>query len=115
MKNPKTYLPLLAVAAGTVAIITLGTQLKAADGGMPSCCSAMSGMNTPASDANTNALPDQLKTCPISGEKLAGAMGKPFVFVYQGQQVKLGCPGCKKDFDKDPAKCLKLIRAADKK
>ena len=42
-------------------------------------------------------------------------MGDPYVFVYQGQQVKLCCPGCKKDFDKNPDQYLKLIRAADKK
>ena len=42
-------------------------------------------------------------------------MGKPYVFTYEGQEVKLCCPMCKKDFDKEPAKYLKLIRAADKK
>jgi YHS domain-containing protein len=56
--------------------------------------------------------PDKLTTCPVSGEKL-GEMGKPYIFVYQGQEVKLCCSGCKKDFDKDPAKYLKKIRAAD--
>jgi YHS domain-containing protein len=40
-------------------------------------------------------------------------MGKPFVFVYEGQEVKLCCSGCKKDFDKAPAKYLKKIREAD--
>jgi YHS domain-containing protein len=58
--------------------------------------------------------PDLLTTCPVSGEKL-GEMGAPFVFVYKGQQVKLCCPDCKKDFDKNPEKYMKLIRAADKK
>ena len=58
--------------------------------------------------------PDLLTTCPVSGDKL-GEMGKPFVFVYQGQEVKLCCPDCKADFDKDPKKYMKLIRAADKK
>jgi len=57
--------------------------------------------------------PDKLTTCPVSGEKL-GEMGKPYTFVYQGQEVKLCCPGCKKDFDKEPAKYMKKIRAADK-
>jgi YHS domain-containing protein len=57
--------------------------------------------------------PDLLTTCPVSGEKL-GEMGKPDVFVYQGQEVKLCCSGCKKDFDNDPAKYLAKIRAADK-
>jgi YHS domain-containing protein len=58
--------------------------------------------------------PDLLKTCPVSGDKLGADMGKPFVFVYQGQEVKLCCPDCKANFDKDPAKYIKLIRAADK-
>jgi YHS domain-containing protein len=59
-------------------------------------------------------VPDLLTTCPVSGEKL-GSMGASYVFVYQGQEVKLCCSSCKADFDKDPAKYLKLIRAADKK
>jgi YHS domain-containing protein len=62
----------------------------------------------------TNAVPDLLTTCPVSGEKL-GSMGAPCVFVYQGQEVKLCCPSCKDDFDKNPDKYMKLIRAADKK
>lgn len=57
--------------------------------------------------------PDLLPTCPVSGDKL-GEMGAPYIFVYQGQEVKLCCPDCKKDFDKDPAKYMKLIRAMDK-
>jgi len=55
--------------------------------------------------------PDKLTTCPVSGDKL-GEMGKPYVFVYQGQEVKLCCSGCKKDFDKDPAPYLKKIQDA---
>jgi YHS domain-containing protein len=57
--------------------------------------------------------PDNLKTCPVSGDKL-GEMGKPYVFVYQGQEVKLCCPMCKADFDKDPQKYLKKIQDAKK-
>lgn len=57
--------------------------------------------------------PDLLTTCPVSGGKL-GEMGKPLVFVYQGQEVKLCCSGCKSAFDQDPAKYMKIIRAADK-
>jgi len=58
--------------------------------------------------------PDLLPACPVSGEKL-GEMGKPYIFVYQGQEIKLCCSGCKKDFDKDPVKYVAKIRAADKK
>jgi YHS domain-containing protein len=39
-------------------------------------------------------------------------MGKPYVMVYQGQEVKFCCPMCKADFDKDPAKYLKKIQDA---
>lgn len=72
-------------------------------------------MMTPVADTDTNAVPDLLKTCPVSGEKLNGDMGAPYVFVYKGQQIKLCCKSCKKDFEKNPDKYLKLIRAADKK
>jgi len=104
----------LLLAACTLGVIALSAKVTAADTGMGSmsCCS---GMATPVADTNTNAVPDLLKTCPVSGEKLDGDMGKPYVFTYQDQEVKLCCKGCKKDFDKDPAKYLKLIRAADKK
>ena len=72
----------------------------------------------PSSRADgTNAVaaikPDLLTTCPVSGDKLGADMGKPYVMVYQGQEVKFCCPMCKADFDKDPAKYLKKIRAAD--
>jgi YHS domain-containing protein len=77
------------------------------------------GMTALASTAmatdTTNAppKPDLLTTCPVSGDKL-GDMGKPYVFVYQGQEVKLCCSSCKKTFDRDPAKYIKKIREADK-
>jgi YHS domain-containing protein len=68
-----------------------------------------------AADTNSAAAtppkPDKLTTCPVSGEKL-GEMGKPMIFVYQGQEVKLCCSGCKKDFDKEPAKYIKKIEDA---
>ena len=56
-------------------------------------------------------FPESIKTCLVSGEKL-GEMGKPYVFVYQGQEVKLCCKGCLKKFDKEPAKYLAKINAA---
>ena len=66
-----------------------------------------------ADTTNAPPKPDLLTTCPVSGDKL-GEMGKPVVFVYQGQEVKLCCGGCKSAFDKEPAKYVKIIRAADK-
>ena len=99
------------LAVGALGLLALPAKLTAADNAMPSCC--MAGMTTVASDRSTNAAPDQLTTCPVSGEKL-GEMGKPYGFNYKGQEVKLCCPGCKKDFDKDPKKFIAKIRAADK-
>lgn len=52
--------------------------------------------------------PYPLDTCIVSDEKL-GEMGKPVVFVYEGQEIKLCCKGCRKDFDKDPPKYLKKL------
>jgi len=57
--------------------------------------------------------PYPLQTCFISGDKL-GEMGKPYVFVYEGQEIKLCCKGCKKEFDKDPAAAMKKLAAATK-
>jgi YHS domain-containing protein len=66
-----------------------------------------------ASEAAVQPKPDKLTTCPVSGDKL-GEMGKPYVFTYKEREVKLCCKHCRKDFDKDPAKYIKLIEAADK-
>lgn len=117
MKKINLYLLL---AACTVGAVALSEKLAAADTAtatpsctMGSCCGGM-GL-TAVADKGTNAIPDNLKTCPVSGEKLGADMGEPYVFVYQGQEVKLCCKGCKKDFDKNPEKYMKIIRAADKK
>ena len=93
MKKTNLYL-LLAVS--TLGILVLSTKLTAADSAMPGCC--MGGMTTAtATDASTNATPDLLKTCPVSGEKL-GEMGKPYVLTYKDQEVKLCCGGLQKGF-----------------
>lgn len=58
--------------------------------------------------------PYPLKTCVVSDEKL-GEHGKPYVFTHEGQEVKLCCKDCLKDFKKDPAKYTKKIDEAGKK
>lgn len=52
-----------------------------------------------------------LDTCVVSDEKLDHD-GKPYVFEYKGQEVKLCCKDCLKDFKKDPAKYTKKIEEA---
>lgn len=54
--------------------------------------------------------PYTLDTCIVSDEKL-GEMGEPFVTSYKGQQVKMCCKSCNKDFAKNPDKYLKKIAA----
>ena len=58
------------------------------------------------------AKPYPLEKCIVSDEKL-GEMGKPFVFDYEGQEIKLCCKSCQKDFKKEPAKYLKKLKAAE--
>lgn len=55
-----------------------------------------------------------LTTCIVSGEKL-DSMGDPYVFKYQGREVRLCCKDCQKDFKKDPSKYLKKLDEAEKK
>ena len=102
---------IILLTAVTVGAAVLTLKLTAADCAMPACCGGAAETTTVA---DAKATPDLLTTCPVSGEKL-GEMGKPLVFTYKDQEVKLCCKSCKKKFDKDPEKYIKLIRAADKK
>jgi len=58
--------------------------------------------------------PYTLKTCIVSGDKL-GEMSEPFVYKYKGREIKFCCKGCLKDFNKNPAKYIKLIDEAEAK
>jgi hypothetical protein len=70
----------------------------------------------PAADkAAEKAKPYPLKTCVVSDEKFGGDMGDPYVFTYQGREVKLCCKGCLDDFNKAPAKYVKKMEAGEKK
>lgn len=42
-----------------------------------------------------------LKICIVSGEQL-GSMGDPFVYEYEGREVRFCCPGCVKRFEQHP-------------
>ncbi|HNQ72687.1 MAG TPA: hypothetical protein PKN95_03660 [Verrucomicrobiota bacterium] len=57
--------------------------------------------------------PYPLDVCLVSDEKL-GEMDDPYVFAYKGQEIKLCCKPCAKDFKKDPAKYLKKLETAAK-
>lgn len=102
----------LACAAGVLSFAP-GLRAENATGctnSQMSCCQAQ----PMAAQVDKNVKPDLLTTCPVSGDKLGGDMGDAYVFTYKGQEVKLCCKDCKKDFDKNPEKYIAKIRAADK-
>ncbi len=70
------------------------------------------GLAEDSKDAKSKPYP--LQTCVVSGEKL-GEMGKPFVYEYQGREIKFCCKDCLKDFNKDPGKYVKKIEEAEAK
>ena len=42
--------------------------------------------------------------CPVSGEKLGGAMGEPYPYAHGGVVYNLCCKMCTGKFEKNPAK-----------
>ncbi len=66
-----------------------------------------------AEDQKAAVKPYPLDTCLVSDEKLgADASMKTFVFTHEGQEIKLCCKSCQKDFKKDPTKYLKKLESA---
>ena len=61
-------------------------------------------------NAADQAKPYPLDKCVVSDEKL-GEHGKPYVFTHEGQEIKLCCKSCLKDFQKEPAAYLKKLTA----
>ncbi len=53
-----------------------------------------------------------LKTCPVSGDALAGDMGPPIDAVFGNRLVRFCCKDCPKEFRKDPLKFLGQLPAA---
>lgn len=60
-------------------------------------------------EAETSAKPYPLKKCLVTDEGFDH--GKPYVFAYEGQQIKLCCKDCLKDFKKEPVKFLRKVAA----
>jgi hypothetical protein len=63
---------------------------------------------------SAKAKPHPLNTCLFCGMQF-GAMGEPYVFIYQGQEIKVCDKSEQADFDKDPQKYLKKLAAATAK
>ena len=69
-----------------------------------------------AADAKDTGVPATypLKKCVVSDEDL-GEMGKPVKVTYEGTDVYLCCKSCIKKFNKEPAKFVAQVKAAQKK
>jgi len=93
----KTYKTLKTLTALTLALTYAAAPLT------------LLGADKPAQKAK----PYPLEKCVVSNEKLGGDMGKPYVFTHEGQEIKLCCKSCLKDFKKDPAKYLAKIKTAE--
>jgi hypothetical protein len=70
-------------------------------------------LNSQAAEAKKAPKAYPLTTCLVTGEKL-DAMGEPYVFTYNGQEIKLCCKGCLKTFNKEPGKYLKKLAESPK-
>jgi YHS domain-containing protein len=75
---------------------------------------ALASSTNSVSASDTKPIPYPLSTCVVDGMQL-GSMGAPYVFVYQGQEVKMCCANCKPKFNENPAKYMKIIKDAEAK
>ena len=87
----------------TIAIIAIIAIIAAA---LLSCTAAFAESGVPKNYP--------LQKCPVSDEKL-GEHGKPLKVTHEGTDVWLCCKSCLKDFKKDPAKYVKIVKDAGKK
>ena len=111
MKNITKFTCMAALGA-TLAATSFVAFVGTASAG---CCGGAVPM---ADGAKTDAKvkPYPLDTCIVSGEKLdADAKMKAYTFVYEGQEIKLCCKGCKKKFDKSPETYMKKLSEAPAK
>lgn len=69
-----------------------------------------------AADSKDTGVPATypLKKCVVSDEDL-GEMGKPIKVTHEGTDVYLCCKSCIKKFNKEPAKFVAQVKAAQKK
>jgi xanthine dehydrogenase accessory factor len=96
----KSILTVLALA-GFAFVATPSTQARAAEAGKTEA--------KPAAAPKVFSSPQKEGTkasCPVTGEEFTIAKNTVHA-EYKGKHVYFCCGGCKKDFDKDPAKYTK--------
>lgn len=65
-----------------------------------------------ATATDNKPVPYPLDTCVVDGMKL-DSMGGPYVFVYQGQEIKMCCANCKPVFMQNAGQYMKKIKDAE--
>jgi hypothetical protein len=88
---------ILALVAGVICFTSAGCKSEGHNHAMPS-------------QESSAVRPYPLDKCVVSGEPFEH--GKPYVFVHNGQEVKLCCKDCLADFNKDPDKYMAKISSA---
>jgi len=80
--------------------------------GNDNATNALSSATNSGSSTEAKPKPYPFDICLVDGMKL-DSMGAPYVFVYQGQEIKLCCAACKSEFLNGPNKYLKKIQDAE--
>ena len=100
-------------------LAALGLALTAATTAIAATCGGSCTATSPMADTGKAASavkPYPLDTCIVSDEKLgADPDMKPYVFVHEGQEIKLCCKSCLKKFNKSPETYLKKLKDASAK
>jgi len=106
----KNITKLTCLTLGAVLVTAASTALAACKSG--GCCSAAT-PTAASTKSDAKAKPYLRDKCLVSDKKL-DAMGKPYVFTHEGQEIKLCCKSCLKDFNQNPALYLKRLADAGK-
>lgn len=92
----------------TPALIIAGALLVTAALGFVGCSSSGHD-HSGHSHGTAAAKPYPLTKCLVTDEGFDH--GKPYTFVYEGQEIKLCCKNCLADFKKEPARYLSRMTA----
>ncbi len=90
-------------------VVALGVSLMASGCATPEPAPgvATAAPSTPA-PLPEGTLPYPLDNCLVNGRKFEH--GPPYVFAYQGRELKLCCKRCLEDFNRKPALYLERLR-----
>jgi hypothetical protein len=89
-----------------------GMTLEPVYGSVNPATNAPSTGTNNATATDKKPIPYPLSTCIVDGMQL-DSMGGPYVFVYEGQEIKLCCGNCKPAFMESASQYMKKIQDAE--